>query len=94
MFDGGEGRGHFPADLLRRRIVRDQLRVERFKLLKPAEQSVELGIGDEGLVLLVVGEPVLPDEVHQVLVLVAHRLGRNRFRLELVGSGCCHVCGT
>ena len=79
VLHGGEGRGDFAAHFLGGRIIGHQLRMQRLDFLQPAEQCVELGVGHQGCVVLVIGEPVLPDEVRQILVFVPDGSGRDAF---------------
>ena len=76
-----------------------------FERFQPTVELVELGVGDDRRVLLVVRKPVLPDLLHEVLVLRTDVPGRDllpvgalEFRAVPGGcfgcffSPCCGLC--
>ena len=66
----GEGGGDLSPDLLGGGIGRDDLGVLGLDLFQTPPELIELGVGDHRSVLLVVGDPMLPDLLDQLLVLL------------------------
>lgn len=85
MLHRREGGGDLSPDLLGGGISGDDLRVLGLDLLQTPPEFVELGVGDQRGVLLVVGDPMLPDLLDQLVVLLAQPLRRcGRGVLDLV----------
>ena len=91
VFDGGKRGGDFAAHFLRGRIIGHQLRMHRFDGFQPPVELVELGVGDDRRVLLVVRKSVFADLLHEVLVLRANVAGGDLLPSGTLGVGLC--CG-
>lgn len=76
MRDGGEGSRDFAANFLRGRVVGDEFRVQRLDFFRATVQFIELGVGNRGRVLLVIGIAILANEVGKLLILVPQALRR------------------
>jgi hypothetical protein len=61
VHDLGEGGGHMPTHLLRRRVGRDEVGVLLLQRPQLPDEGVVVGVGDDRLVEVVVAAVVLPD---------------------------------